>query len=137
MVCVYCGGKTSVINSRSNKKLNRVWRRRQCTTCHSSFTTAEHADEQRSFMIRGSVTKKLVPFSRDKLFISLYRSCGHRQTAVEDAAALSDTIISQLLYQHQRHNALLTRSEIKQAVARTLKHFDQAAATYYQAYYMD
>jgi transcriptional regulator NrdR family protein len=88
-------------------------------------------------MILSGTTKQLTPFSRDKLFISLYHSCGHRQAAVADAAALSDTIVAQLLHDHQRSSALLTKSEIKQVTIRALQRFDLAAATYYQAYYVD
>lgn len=132
MVCVYCGNATNVTNSRLHKKLNRVWRRRQCATCHSVFTTIEQADEQRSFMIQASA-KQLLPFSRDKLFISLHHACGHRRTAVPDAAALTDTIVAKLI--HERDNGLVTKTEIRRVVLDTLSRFDQAAAIAYAAYH--
>lgn len=135
MVCVYCGGKTSVTNSRLHKKLNRVWRRRQCATCLNVFTTHESSDERRSFMVREDHSGKLLPFSRDKVFISLYHSCGHRKGAFEDAAALSDTVMAQLFNPSRDQHATVTKLEIKQTVLQALTHFDRAAATHYEAYH--
>jgi transcriptional regulator NrdR family protein len=73
------------------------------------------------------------PFSRDNLFISLYRSCEHRPTALSDASSLSDTIISQLLPKVE--NSCIPLPLIQQQSYLTLKRFDQVAATYYKAYY--
>ena len=135
MVCVYCGGKTSVTNSRLHKRLNRVWRRRQCATCLNVFTTNESSDEQRSFMVQDDHSTKLVPFSRDRVFISLYRSCGHRRSAARDAAALSDTVMAKLFNPSRTQRATVTKLEIKQTVLQALTHFDRAAATHYEAYH--
>jgi transcriptional regulator NrdR family protein len=80
---------------------------------------------------------KLVPFSRDQLFISLYRSCGHRKTAIQDAAALSNTITARLLKQPTTSQGVFSKADIRKAALLSLQHFDLAAATYYQAYYAE
>lgn len=42
MICINClNTKTSVTNSRTSKKMARVWRRRYCDNCNHSFTTYE------------------------------------------------------------------------------------------------
>jgi transcriptional repressor NrdR len=133
MVCIYCGAQTSVINSRLHKKLNRVWRRRQCEKCQSVFTTMEHCDERRSFTVEVK-PGKLRPFSRDKLFLSLYKSCAHRKTAITDAGALADTIISKLT-SLEHGEALIKAATITRTVSEVLTHFDKPAATHYQAYH--
>ncbi|HUD07696.1 MAG TPA: hypothetical protein VMQ52_01320 [Candidatus Saccharimonadales bacterium] len=76
---------------------------------------------------------QLVPFSRDNLFISLYRSCGHRSTALSDASLITDTIISKLLSKVE--NSCISQNIIQQYAFITLKRFDPVAATFYKAYY--
>lgn len=132
MQCIYCGSDTKVANSRPQKRLNRVWRRRECTQCHAVFTTEEAVDLGGSIVVR-SDAKKMQPFSRDKLFASLLHALGHRQTAVADAGALSATIIAKLL--HAATNAAVTPQEIVILTHETLARFDMAAATQYKAYH--
>ncbi len=132
MVCIYCGSKTQVVNSRHQKRLNRVWRRRECTQCHAIFTTEEAVDLGGSIAVRRD-TKHVQPFSRDKLFASLLSALGHRQTAVADAGALTATIISKLLL--SATNAAVTPQEIVIITHETLSRFDSAAATQYTAYH--
>jgi transcriptional repressor NrdR len=134
MVCIYCGNNTQVINSRLHKKLNRVWRRRQCATCQSVFTTTERSDEGHSFMVLGKKNDTLVPFSRDKLFISLHKSCAHRKDAITDTTALTETIISKLFF-GEDHQAVLSPGTIKQTIVEVLDHFDKLAMVHYLAYH--
>ncbi len=132
MVCIYCGSKTQVVNSRPQKRLNRTWRRRQCTQCHAVFTTEEAVDLTSSIVVRTN-HKNVEPFSRDKLFTSLLRALGHRQTAVEDAGALCSTIIAKLML--AATEAAVTPSEIVIISHETLERFDTAAAIQYKAYH--
>lgn len=96
MVCVYCAGKTRVVNSRHQVKSNQVWRRRKCLVCGAIFTSEEVVAFELSWMVfYGNGTFK--PFSRDKLFLSLYKCLEHRQDPQSDAQGLTDTIINKLL----------------------------------------
>lgn len=133
MVCIYCSGSTNVINSRLQKKLNRVWRRRKCLACQSIFTTLEALDSPRAVLVKGS-ENNLSPFYRDKLFISVYESCRHRSSALADAEALTDTIISKAF--GLASGAQLAKQDILKTAHETLKRFDSAAATHYEAYYI-
>lgn len=133
MVCIYCPGTTQVTNSRKQRSGKTVWRRRHCQLCDTIFTTIEQPDLTASIRVETS-TKELVPFSRDVLFYSIAASCGHRkQSALSDAAALTDTVIN-LMLAHQK--ALVTTNMLQETVFATLQRFDIAAATYYQAYFM-
>lgn len=132
MTCIYCGGKTQVINSRPQKRLNRTWRRRECQNCHAVFTTEESANLSGSIVVRHPHAP-VQPFSRDKLFVSLYRALGHRKTAVEDASALCDTVIAKLL--HGEAEAAISPSDIIQTAQEVLSRFDNAATVQYAAYH--
>lgn len=134
MVCIYCGGTTKITNSRLQRKLNRKWRRRKCQSCSQIFTTSESVNENTSLMIDRIIKEpRLIPFSRDNLFISIYRSCEHRPTALSDASSISDTIISHLLPRVE--NSCIPLLLVQQQAYITLKRFDPTAATYYKAYY--
>jgi transcriptional regulator NrdR family protein len=89
MVCVYCGSETKVTNSRHQKRTNQVWRRRQCLKCTALFTTEEKTDHTSLWKVKKNNEETLVAFSRDKLFLSIYKSCEHRLNALADAASLT------------------------------------------------
>ncbi len=137
MVCIYCSGPTHVINSRHQTKLNRVWRRRKCLQCGAMYSTIESVDEQRSLMFSTDPNQPtaLVPFSRDRLFISIYESCRHRKSPVDEAAALTDTILTQALKKVQL--GTINKLAVKTIAYNVLKRFDNAAAVHYKAYYWD
>ena len=132
MVCIQCGQKTQVINSRHQARTNQVWRRRRCLTCQAIFTTLESAAYDAAWLVKG-YTGSHIPFSRDKLFLSLYHSCQHRPTAISDAAALTDTVIRKLLAE-VRASVLDVRS-IAAAAQVALNRFDKAASVHYQAFH--
>lgn len=131
MKCIYCMGKTQVINSRPQKRLNHIWRRRKCSSCTSIFTTSEAPELDSSLLVQKSTT--LEPFSRDKLFLSIYESCKHRQTALNDAQALTGTIISRLL--RGAGSASIPVEQITLTAATVLNNFDKPAHTHYTAYH--
>jgi transcriptional regulator NrdR family protein len=134
MVCPHCNASTDVVNSRKQRRLNTIWRRRKCTGCGSIFTTLEGADLQSALRVAHSATE-LEPFSRDKLFISIYESCKHRATALQDAANLTQQVISYILAT-QAQPGLIEHRSLAQATHNVLKTFDDAAAAYYGAYHL-
>ncbi len=131
MVCVYCSGPTQVINSRWQKRLNRIWRRRRCKSCASVFTTNEAPDNALAFRVASSGS--LQAFDRDKLFISIYDSLRHRPSPLEDARSLTATVTSRL--SKKAHRATIELTDIIVTTADTLKRFDRAAYTYYTAHH--
>jgi len=83
-------------------------------------------------MVRRS-PKELDPFSRDLLFVSIFESCKHRKTALDDASALALTIIGELIKIVE--DGSLERDTIVAVAAAVLERFDAAAATMYAAYH--
>lgn len=132
MNCIYCGGETKVTNSRLKKRLNQVWRRRECLACSMVFTSREDADYQGSLAVRNA-DGSLQPFMRDKLFLSLHSSLQHRKQAVQDATALTNTVIARLLSQSQR--SVLDDQSIVNTAYLVLMRFDKVAAVHYEAFH--
>jgi transcriptional repressor NrdR len=133
MVCIYCGGPTDITNSRPQKRVNKVWRRRRCHVCQAVFTTIEAAGLTDSLLVRNKGNLK--PFSRDKLFLSIYNSCRHRKTAIDDATALTDTVLSRL--PNILNEAAIERLLLAKTIQEVLARFDRAAAVHYGAFHQD
>lgn len=134
MVCIYCGNKTDVANSRPQKRHNKVWRRRHCPSCGAIFTSIEAAALSESLVVAKKSSKPgYQPFQRDKLFLSVYRSCQHRKHAVADATALTDTILGHL--PAISRDGLVDRAALKATALSVLQRFDNAAAVHYAAFH--
>ncbi len=92
------------------------------------------ADYEKSWVVQ-SRHDGLTPFLRDRLLLSLYKSCQHRATALEDAMGLTSTIIAEL------HSAaidgMLADTKIAHCALQTLQRFDKAAASHYQAFHVE
>ena len=132
MVCVYCGSKTQVTNSRNQKRLKQVWRRRKCTKCSNLFTTIERIDFSSTLLIVDEADNIEV-FVKVRLFLSIYESLGHRVDAIGDAAAITDTVMSNVL--KTLKTPLIKRESIVSIAYEVLKKFDKPAAVHYLAYY--
>lgn len=132
MVCYKCSTETQIINSRLQKRSNDVWRRRKCYQCHMIFTTHESTDFTALWRVT-NVKVALMPFYRDKLFLSLYSSLQHRPTALTDAGGLTTTILAKLT--PVVVDGLLQSSSIVQIASVALHRFDSAASVHYQAFH--
>ncbi|MDB5169897.1 MAG: nrdR [Candidatus Saccharibacteria bacterium] len=133
MVCYTCGGDTAVLNSRPQKRSNQVWRRRQCVLCDTVYTTTESIDYAKSLLVQTTTKKRLLPFSRDRLLLSLYKSLGHRPTALSDAGGLCATIIAKLA--PTAENNVINTRRIAETALVALNRFDKLAAQHYQAFH--
>lgn len=131
MVCIYCESETRVTNSRHQKRTNKIWRRRTCLNCGTTFTTLEAVDLSSSITVKSQ--EQLQAFQRDKLFMSIFDSLKHRNTALSDATALTDTIISRL-YPYMKEVAL-DKHIIIEITIESLRRFDKVAATHYEAFH--
>lgn len=132
MVCLQCGGKTEIYNSRHQVKSNRVWRRRHCFTCNTAFTTEEQIEYSGSWRVKYP-NGSLQPFVRDKLLLSINRSCQHRKTALSDAQGLTDTVIKKVLTQVS--DGIIISTDILQISQVALNRFDNAASVHYAAFH--
>lgn len=133
MVCHQCSGETAVLNSRPQKRSNQVWRRRACVMCDAVFTTTESIDYAKSLLVRTNSSKQLLPFERDRLMLSLYKSLGHRKTALSDAGGLCATITAKVA--PTAIDGVITSNSIVQTALVALSRFDKLAAQHYQAFH--
>lgn len=131
MVCINCGSETQVANSRHQKRSNQVWRRRKCPTCGTIFSTTELPAYSGSWRVLGN-NGRMHPFSRDKLFVSLYGSLQHRRTAIHDADGLATTVINKL--SPLARNGVIRSSDIVTVTQVALNRFDGVASVHYQAF---
>lgn len=137
MVCTYCSSETQVVNSRPQRRGNSIWRRRKCLACDAIFSTTEHTDYEKTWVVQypGGTGRGLSPFVRDKLFISIHKSLQHRRSALNDAIGLTDTVINKIHKNVQ--NGAIQAQDIAKTAYQTLKRFDQPAAISYQAFHAD
>lgn len=129
---MHCGSETEVFNSRPQKRFNKIWRRRRCKSCRAVFTTVEDALYGDLWLVEDNKAK-LKPFSRDKLFLSLHSSLGHRKTAINDAGALCNTIIKKLV--PLASGGKLKSSDIIKSTEVALNRFDKLASAHYRAHH--
>src|SRR6056297_3406021 len=129
MICPFCNSDTKVTNSRPNNTHPEVWRRRQCKSCESIWTTREYVDLSMSHRVR-TRHKRLQAFSRDILLFSIKDSLSHRKSSQTDAPGLTDTVLERLIALNQPIIETQTIIEITQGV---LYHFDQTASAVYTA----
>lgn len=132
MVCIYCGSKTQVNNSRPSGDKHQIWRRRSCLSCNAVFTTHETVDLANSLRVK-TVAGSLEAFSRDKLFLTVHQSLMHRKTATADAGRLCDTIIDRLVAGNR--GGVLQTSFISAVSSQVLGRFDGVAGSVYSARY--
>lgn len=132
MVCVYCTADTKVVNSRHQRRLNSIWRRRVCIACRAVFTTREEPELKTSFSVSDHASNKLEPFLSEKLFLSIYDCFRHRPTALSDAAELTKTVVASLPFPSEKP---ISAADITQATYSVLHRFDPLAATLYKAYH--
>lgn len=133
MKCPYCReATTEVYNTRSTKYGTQIWRRRQCTSCHESFTTYEAVDL--GFLKIIKKTGKKQRYSRAKLYSGIYGaflSIPAKETTVD---AVTDTIEAKILDARQTE---MSSADVARIVLTTLKHFNTSAFVRYLAYQTD
>lgn len=134
MVCIYCGAATRVTNSRHRRQSAQVWRRRICVSCGAVFTSTESVDYPKTLAIE-MPDNSLRPFTKEKLFLSIHKSCKHRITAVDDAAALTDTVIAKLV--RTGTQSVILAQQLAELVHATLSNFDSASAVQFAAYHSE
>ncbi|HSW78451.1 MAG TPA: hypothetical protein VLF88_00320 [Candidatus Babeliales bacterium] len=129
MVCVYCGGETKVTNSRLQRRNNQVWRRRQCLTCRSVFTTHESVELESTLSVNKNGQN--VPFLPDLLLNQLMLALKHRKDVYTASREVLSTIERKLLSLPQK--PLYQPKDISKVTSEVLKRFDRQAHLRYVA----
>ena len=134
MICVNCfHGKTKVTNSRPHKKQSGTWRRRQCESCQTTFTTYEKAALDEAVLIHyqgGAGNALTAPFSLSKLTLSIAGCFTHDPMARQlHSLPLAETVEQLLITQVRQPSA----DDIAATTHQVLKRFDELAALQYAA----
>jgi transcriptional repressor NrdR len=123
MVCLYCNGKTRVINSRPQKRNNQIWRRRQCLSCEAIFTTHEGIDLSSLLIV--DIGTKPQPFLVDKLFTEVLLAVQEHKNCYEVAREVTSTIVAKLLKTPGK--PVYGTRQISKITAQVLKRLDRRA----------
>lgn len=123
MVCIYCGSETKVTNSRSQKRNNQVWRRRQCLKCKAVFTTHEAVDLSSTLLVEVKGSPK--PFVSDILFTDILLAMQDRKDRYLAAREATATIVSKVLKLPGK--PLFSTPQISLISADVLKKLDKRA----------
>lgn len=128
MVCYYCKNKTSVINSRYQKRKNSVWRRRKCLSCAAILTTSEQYDLETTLLI---IDGSKIPtfFNRYKLFLSIYSCFGHSKNSLSDSGYITDNIVDMLSSNQEK--AQIDTKSLKIMISVALSRYNTLAADQY------
>jgi len=97
------------------------------------FTTRELPVLAQSVLVRRGSDKKLQPFSRDRLFLSIFEVCKHRGRAIVESGALTETIMAIVL--KNLHDGVVERDLVAHTANTVLNRFDSVAAGLYAAYH--
>ncbi|HIW95274.1 MAG TPA: transcriptional regulator NrdR [Candidatus Corynebacterium gallistercoris] len=120
MLCPSCSSSNSrVVDSRTIEMGIAIRRRRECSSCHTRFTTVE-----RSVLLvtkRNGVTEE---FSRDKVIKGVRRACQGRD--------VSDDALKRLAHEVEQavraaHGSLVQANDIGLAILDPLRNLDEVA----------
>ncbi len=129
MNCIFCDSpKTQVSNSRGRG--SEVWRRRECTQCHSVWTTRETIDFSTSHRIITPSQEAPEHLQRDMLLFMIRDSLQHRNDAETAASHLTDTILTKVL---ALKTPEIPQAALNEIISETLSAYDPTAAAVYAA----
>lgn len=72
----------------------------------------------------------LVPFSRDKLYLSVFECMKHRPEPEEESSALVTTVVSKVL---QRKRLIISRQDLVEIAGDTLKRYNLGVSQIYRS----
>ena len=100
--------------------------------CDALITTIEEIDYSKQWVVEDK-NNRYKQFYRDKLYISVYNSLGHRKSPVSDANGITATILSRLA--KTSTDGRVSREEIIKVATSCLSRFDRAGSVQYKAYH--
>ena len=135
MVCIYCGKKTRVTNSRPQLSVGQTWRRHECNSCHALFTTTEQVAFYDVLRVKKR-SGRIENFQRDKLFLSIYRSCDHINNSTRVSSQLTSTVIARL-FAKKPMSPIVGAIAISKVCSQVLKAYNAAASVRYLSFQSD
>ena len=72
-----------------------------------------------------------MPFQKERLLLSILKTCEHRKDALDDAIALTETVITKII--EDSPSASIPLGSIATTVHRVLRNFDLLSSAQYAA----
>jgi transcriptional repressor NrdR len=119
-----------VVDSRVSEEGSAVRRRRECAGCGRRFTTFEHAEETRLYVIKKDDRRE--PFDRSKLLAGLTRACEKRPISREQIEALAEDVERTL---RDRLSEEVPSRDIGDLVIQRLRRLDEVAYVRFASVY--
>ena len=131
MRCPFCLHPDSrVVDSRVSEEGSAVRRRRECPECGRRFTTFEHAEETRLYVIKKDGRRE--PFERGKLLAGLTRACEKRPISREQIEALAEDVERTL---RDRLSEEVPSRDLGDLVMQRLRRLDEVAYVRFASVY--
>lgn len=131
MKCPFCGYQESkVLDSRMNKEMDTIRRRRECLKCTKRFSTAEKLEQELPLVEKRDGRREA--FDPAKIMSGLRKACEKRPIAITNL----EKIVSRIEYALTERNEKEIRStEIGQMVMDELKKMDEVAFVRFASVY--
>jgi len=130
MKCPFCGyTESKVLDSRMNKEMDTIRRRRECLKCTKRFTTAERLEEG-LLVIKKDGRREV--FDRTKILNGLKKACEKRPISITTLEKIVSRIEYNLFEKNERE---IKCSEIGEMVMDELKKLDEVAYVRFASVY--
>jgi transcriptional repressor NrdR len=131
MKCPFCGYQESkVLDSRMNKEMDTIRRRRECLKCAKRFSTAEKLEQELPLVEKRDGRREA--FDPAKIMSGLRKACEKRPIAITNL----EKIVSRIEYAlTERSEKEIRSTEIGQMVMDELKKMDEVAFVRFASVY--
>ncbi|MCX8022382.1 MAG: transcriptional regulator NrdR [Syntrophorhabdaceae bacterium] len=131
MKCPFCGHfESKVLDSRMNKEMDTIRRRRECLKCLKRFTTAERIEEGLPMVVKKDGRREV--FDRSKILIGLKKACEKRPISITAIEKIVSRIEYNLLEKGERE---VKGTEIGEMVMEELRKLDEVAYVRFASVY--
>lgn len=135
MHCPFCQSVTDIYNSRPTNQATQTWRRHRCRGCKRTFTTRERVDYDG--LVNVETATNILPYSHERLLISLLSACSYSQKALEAVPGLVGSVEQELARNGFFDGQTSSSKAIIAVATATLRRYDLAAALHYLNHVFD
>jgi len=133
MKCPICGCiESRVLDSRPSNDFSTIRRRRECTECHSRFTTYEAIEYSPVTVVKKDMTRQM--FDRNKIKQGIMASCQKRPVSADEIEQIVSDVENRI---YSTSVSEITTREIGELVMDRLKETDAVAYVRFASVYRD
>jgi len=133
MRCPFCQStNVAVVDSRARDDSTTIWRRRECLNCGRRFSSREKIDF--SYLLVIKKNGKKLPFSREKILMSMVKSFGKRPIPEQKLEKAVDEIVQEI---HKLGKSEIETTLIGDLVLKKLRKLDLVAYIRFASVFKD